>query len=150
MGGWYYWAERRRPSAEQVKILAALADTTAVALENVRIFEELRQKNQDMTALMQAAPIGVVSLGADAQPNVWNPAAAGLFGDPITLTDLECLSGIAGESAEDYCRMIEDLRQGRVVRGKSLTGRRHRSAPGRSPGLQCRRQPAGHAAAGRG
>ncbi len=119
-----YWAERRRPSAEQVKILAALADTTAVALENVRIFEELRQKNQDMTALMQAAPIGVVSLGADAQPNVWNPAAAGLFGDPITLTDLECLSGIAGESAEDYCRMIEDLRQGRVVRGKSLTGRR--------------------------
>ncbi len=119
-----YWAERRQPGPEQVKILAALADTTAVALENVRIFEELRRKNQDMTALMQAAPIGVVSLGADARPLVWNPAAASLFGDPITVTDWDSLSGIAGESAEDYCALIRDLRQGRVVRGRSLTGRR--------------------------
>ena len=37
-----YWVTPHRASREQVEILQALADTTAVALENVRFYEELR------------------------------------------------------------------------------------------------------------
>jgi putative two-component system response regulator len=36
-----YWAARHRPSAEEVEVLQALADSTAVAMENVRVYQEL-------------------------------------------------------------------------------------------------------------
>lgn len=39
-----YWAHNHQPTTEQVSILQALANTTAVALENVRLIDELREK----------------------------------------------------------------------------------------------------------
>ncbi len=39
-----YWASHYRPTDEQLRVLQALANTTSVALENVRLIEELRQK----------------------------------------------------------------------------------------------------------
>jgi signal transduction histidine kinase len=50
-----YWAKPCRPTAEQIKVLQALADTTAVALENVRIYGELEQRVKDRTAALEAA-----------------------------------------------------------------------------------------------
>ena len=37
-----YWARRHRATEEEVELLQALADTTAVAMENVRFYQELR------------------------------------------------------------------------------------------------------------
>jgi putative two-component system response regulator len=37
-----YWARRHRATAEEVELLQALADSTAVALENVSFYEQLR------------------------------------------------------------------------------------------------------------
>jgi signal transduction histidine kinase len=48
-----YWAERRLPTPEEVKLLQALADTTAVALENVRVYAELEQRVKDRTAELE-------------------------------------------------------------------------------------------------
>ena len=39
-----YWAYNYEPTAEQMKVLQALADTTSVALENARLIEDLRDK----------------------------------------------------------------------------------------------------------
>lgn len=50
-----YWARKRRPTDEEVAVLQALADSTAVALENVRVYEELEQRVQQRTAQLQAA-----------------------------------------------------------------------------------------------
>lgn len=50
-----YWAKRHLPSEEEVKLLQALADTTAVALENVRVYAELEQRVQDRTVQLEAA-----------------------------------------------------------------------------------------------
>lgn len=38
-----YWARRHAPSAQEVELLQALADSTVVAMENVRVYEELEQ-----------------------------------------------------------------------------------------------------------
>jgi hypothetical protein len=38
-----YWARRHEPSAQEVELLQALADSTAVAMENVRVYQELEQ-----------------------------------------------------------------------------------------------------------
>jgi two-component system CheB/CheR fusion protein len=43
-----YWATRRMPTDEEVAVLQALADTTAVALQNAQLYTELRQKVADL------------------------------------------------------------------------------------------------------
>lgn len=48
-----YWAEHHLPSEEEVKLLRALADTTAVAMENVRVYADLEQRVQERTAALE-------------------------------------------------------------------------------------------------
>jgi signal transduction histidine kinase/CheY-like chemotaxis protein len=44
-----YWAEQHQPSPEQLKVLQALADTTAVALENIQVYAELEKRVRERT-----------------------------------------------------------------------------------------------------
>lgn len=48
-----YWAERRRAEPEDIEFLQALANTTAVAMENVRVYSELEQRVKHRTALLE-------------------------------------------------------------------------------------------------
>jgi len=50
-----YWASHYRPTPEQMKLLQALADTTAVAMESVRLHEELEKRVKERTAELEAA-----------------------------------------------------------------------------------------------
>lgn len=50
-----YWAHRHQPTSEEVEILQALADTTAVSMENVRLYTELEQRVQKRTAELEYA-----------------------------------------------------------------------------------------------
>jgi signal transduction histidine kinase/FixJ family two-component response regulator len=54
-----YWAHRHLPTADEVKLLQALANTTSVAMENVRIYGELEQRVKDRTAQLEAANAGL-------------------------------------------------------------------------------------------
>jgi GAF domain-containing protein len=50
-----YWAIQRQASPHEVKLLQTLADTTAVALENVQVYQELEQRVRNRTAELQQA-----------------------------------------------------------------------------------------------
>lgn len=50
-----YWATRHAPTRDEVRLLKALADTTAVALENIEVYETLEKKVKDRTAELEAA-----------------------------------------------------------------------------------------------
>lgn len=50
-----YWASEHVASAEEVQVLQSLANTTAVAMENVRVYTELEQRVQDRTRQLEAA-----------------------------------------------------------------------------------------------
>ncbi|BBX19350.1 diguanylate cyclase [Mycolicibacterium duvalii] len=50
-----YWAERRHPTDDEVSMLAALADSTSVAMENVTLYAELDQRVADRTAALEQA-----------------------------------------------------------------------------------------------
>lgn len=49
-----YWASHHVPAAEEVELLQALANTTAVAMENVRTQAELEQRVVERTAQLEA------------------------------------------------------------------------------------------------
>ncbi|WP_179958102.1 ATP-binding protein [Chitinimonas arctica] len=49
-----YWAQAHLPDAEETALLQTLADTVAMALENVRYLRELEQKAQDRTTGLSA------------------------------------------------------------------------------------------------
>jgi signal transduction histidine kinase len=48
-----YWAASHRPTGDEVELLQALADSTAVAMENVRVYQELEQRVRDRTAELE-------------------------------------------------------------------------------------------------
>lgn len=50
-----YWASHHRPTSTEVELLQALANATAVALENVRVFSELEARVRARTAELEAA-----------------------------------------------------------------------------------------------
>lgn len=49
-----YWNKRHRPSADQMEMLQALADTTSVALENVNLYKTLEDNIADLKKANQA------------------------------------------------------------------------------------------------
>lgn len=50
-----YWASTHLASADEVKVLQALADSTSVALENIQLYAELEQRVRERTTQFEAA-----------------------------------------------------------------------------------------------
>jgi signal transduction histidine kinase len=47
-----YWAQRRRATPEEVKVLQALANSTSIAFNNIQLYAELEQRVQERTAAL--------------------------------------------------------------------------------------------------
>ncbi len=50
-----YWASPHEATEEEIRVLQALADATALALENVRVYGELEQRVRERTRELEAA-----------------------------------------------------------------------------------------------
>lgn len=74
-----YWATRHHATEEEVQLLQALADSTAVALENVYALEEL-ERQAHATAAFTFVGDGVVLVDSSAVVRSWNPAAERITG----------------------------------------------------------------------
>ena len=78
-----YWAAHHVPSPDELRVLQALADTTAVAMENLRVYEELEARVAQRTAALQAildnVEVGVLfSVGTSIERG--NPKLASILG----------------------------------------------------------------------
>ncbi|MDE1989690.1 MAG: GAF domain-containing protein, partial [Betaproteobacteria bacterium] len=115
-----YWATPHLPTPEQVKLLQALADTTAVAMENVRIYSELEQRVQQRTSELQAIldniQVGIVFVVDDRIAQA-NPKAAEIFGFPsaqalqeVLLRELLVVQGKSPSPAESAKSLLSSGR----------------------------------------
>ncbi|ACK67236.1 diguanylate cyclase with GAF sensor [Rippkaea orientalis PCC 8801] len=48
-----YWSDYHQPSSEEIKLLQALADSTAIAMENVQLYSELEERVKQRTTQLQ-------------------------------------------------------------------------------------------------
>jgi signal transduction histidine kinase len=49
-----YWASEYHPTSQEIQLIEALANTTAVAMENVQVYTELEQRVHDRTIELEA------------------------------------------------------------------------------------------------
>lgn len=48
-----YWEKKHKPTADEIQMLQALADITAVSIENVTVYKELEQRVKERTAKLE-------------------------------------------------------------------------------------------------
>lgn len=50
-----YWARQHQPTPQEIELIQALADSTAIAIENVQLYQQLEHRVELRTAQLQAA-----------------------------------------------------------------------------------------------
>jgi len=98
-----YWAHRHPIGEGDVSVLQALADSTAIAMENVRILRELRESEDRYRNLVENLDDVVFSLGVDAKLTYVSPSIARYGYKP---------EEVVGESFDRYVHPddLEDLK----------------------------------------
>jgi signal transduction histidine kinase/ActR/RegA family two-component response regulator len=109
-----YWARQHRCTPEELYLLEALANTTAVAMENVSIIEELESRVRARTAELQTVNDELEAFGGAVSHDLRAPLRA-MLGEVETLAeqalDSKALSSLAqlkaqGEHMQD---VVSDL-----------------------------------------
>jgi PAS domain S-box-containing protein len=110
-----YWASAHAPTADELRVLQALADTTAVAMENVRLYAELEARVAQRTAELQAILDHVdtgIAFVADGRVERINPRMARLLGAPTADVLRACSPEALLRAADDDAAFAAALRRG--------------------------------------
>lgn len=72
--------EIKQPDDAKLKMMMAIGSQVAQYIERKRAEASLRQSNQTLHALIQAAPLAIITLDQRSQVTMWNTAAEHIFG----------------------------------------------------------------------
>jgi len=124
-----YWAVRRRATPAEVELLQALANTTAVALENVRVYAELEQRVLDRTRALRQANEELSSFASSVSHDLRAPLAViSGYAEMLRITSEAALDekarGLLRQIPSQVTRMsalIDDLLRLARLRDAALT-----------------------------
>lgn len=104
-----YWAEERQPTDGDLELLQALADSTSVAMENVRVWGEMEERVTDRTARLRGAlDLNERVLGTLAHEVRNCLAASSVLLETVVRSDGDTLSPPARERIEYAQRSVSD------------------------------------------
>jgi len=91
--------------AEHQLLLQAIAGQAAIAVENARLYANVAQERQTLTAILQSAAEPIIVFDADGSLTLLNPAAEGLF------AEYEATIGLPLARGRGYDALIEALEE---------------------------------------
>lgn len=109
-----YWATPHAASEHEVAVLRALANTTSVAMENVRVYAELEERVRERTQRLEAANRELETFSYSVAHDLRAPLRAinsfavvlSELSDDARITDIASRIGRAGERMS---RLVDDL-----------------------------------------
>ena len=112
-----YWADFRRPRPEELRLLQALADSTAVAMDSVQLYASLEQKVAERTERLQALNEELDSFSHSVSHDLRAPLRhIGGFVDILVRTETERISPtgqrylkIVSDSTANMNQLIDDI-----------------------------------------
>lgn len=107
-----YWASRHLPTPAEVELLTALADVTAVAIENVRILSDMDERVTARTAELEEANDALREFVAVAAHDIRGPLTAIRFASELLQrddVDREQLVDIISRQSVHLDRLVSDL-----------------------------------------
>lgn len=99
-----YWARRRTVSEEEVALIQVLADSTALAVENVQIYADLERRVKERTASLEGANKELEAFAYSVSHDLRSPLTV-ILGYSDLLTNAERVD-IAAKDRE----MLQDMR----------------------------------------
>ena len=102
---------------DDVSLAMSLADQTAIAIENARLYGALRDTSQNLQAIIETSPVPIISMDPEGKVTMWNPAAERVFGWRGGEVLGHPLPFVPEEKKEEH-RVLRE----RVVCGEILTG----------------------------
>lgn len=94
------------------RILAVVRDIS----ERKRVEEQLRETNQALKALVESAPLSILSLTTEGLVTIWNPAAEKMLGWTQEEVLGKFIPTVSEDKREEACGLMQ-----RVVQGESFT-----------------------------
>jgi PAS domain S-box-containing protein len=115
--GTYHWffdqaVLQTLPDGSPKEVLGLWLDIT----DRKAVDEQLREVHDRLTALVQASPVGIVSLDAEGLCRLWNPAAEKIFGWPESEVLGRPLPTVGPEQIDEH-RLLRE----RVMKDKAFT-----------------------------
>jgi signal transduction histidine kinase len=114
-----YWAQQHAPAPEEIELIQALADSTAIALENVQLYQQLERRVQERTAQLEVVNRELESFSYSVSHDLRAPLRqiAGLtevlvedHADQLDAEALTVLDSIGG-SVDKMQQLVNDLLQ---------------------------------------
>ena len=110
---------------KQIALLQTFASQAVIAIENVRLFEEVTRRKEYFEALFKNNPVAVVTIDNEAMVTSWNPSAERLFG----YSPEEAIS----RNVDDLVAGTPGLHRGSGELFQERVGHPERSLPGDRP-----------------
>jgi signal transduction histidine kinase len=121
-----YWSDQREFPEEEIELMRLLADSTALAMENVRAYSELERRVRDRTESLEAANRELEAFSYSVSHDLKSPLSVIMLncetlkgGQPLDPDARRQLVEDIHASAEKMRRLTEDLlRMGKVSRSE--------------------------------
>jgi PAS domain S-box-containing protein len=125
--GAYRWVHvlgfgiKRGEDQRVIRMLGIRMDVT----ERKQADEALREANETLRAMLDAAPVGIFNLDTDGRVrSIWNPAAEQMLGWRRDEVLGHFLPSVPEDSVDEFARFREWVRSGKTIAGKDLVRRR--------------------------
>jgi PAS domain S-box-containing protein len=120
----------RRLTADERMFASTVAQQCAQALQRARLYQQLDDVNQKLSAVIQASPAAIILLDRDSTVRLWNPAAELIFGwAAAEVLDRPCAEVPPDRRAELAAMLAQVIDEGTPVTGLETVRLRKGGAP---------------------